>query len=48
MIGLYRESKPGVYEDVSIQSGIGPARKTALGLAALSWMSTSMDGSTWR
>jgi hypothetical protein len=44
MIGLYRESKPGVYEDVSIQSGIGPASKNSLGFGCV-FLDVNLDGS---
>jgi len=43
MIGLYRESKPGVYEDVSIQSGIGPASKNSLGFGCV-FLDVNLDG----
>ena len=43
MIGLYRESKPGVYEDVSIQSGIGPASKNSLGFGC-AFLDVNLDG----
>jgi hypothetical protein len=43
MIGLYRESKPGVYEDVSIQSGIGPASKSSLGFGC-AFLDVNLDG----
>jgi len=43
MIGLYRESKPGVYEDVSIQSGIGPASKNSLGFGCV-FLDANLDG----
>jgi hypothetical protein len=35
MIGLYRELRPGVYEDVSMQSGIGQASRHTLGFGCV-------------
>jgi hypothetical protein len=43
MIGLYRESKPGSYEDVSIQSGIGLASKSSLGFGC-AFLDVNLDG----
>jgi len=43
MIGLYRESKPGSYEDVSIQSGIGMASKSSLGFGC-AFLDANLDG----
>jgi enediyne biosynthesis protein E4 len=43
MIGLYRESKPGSYEDVSLQSGIGPASKNSLGFGCV-FLDVNLDG----
>ena len=43
MIGLYRESKPGTYEDVSIQSGVGMASKNSLGFGC-AFVDVNLDG----
>jgi enediyne biosynthesis protein E4 len=43
MIGLYRESKPGMYEDVSIQSGVGMASKNSLGFGC-AFVDVNLDG----
>jgi hypothetical protein len=43
MIGLYRESKPGSYEDVSIPSGIGLASKSSLGFGC-AFVDVNLDG----
>jgi len=43
MIGMYRESKPGSYEDVSVQSGIGLASKNSLGFGC-AFLDVNLDG----
>jgi hypothetical protein len=43
MIGLYREVKPGSYEDVSLQSGIGLASKNSLGFGC-AFLDVNLDG----
>ena len=43
MIGMYRESKPGSYEDVSLQSGIGLASKNSLGFGCV-FLDVNLDG----
>ena len=43
MIGMYRESKPGSYEDVSLQSGIGLASKNSLGFGC-AFLDVNLDG----
>jgi hypothetical protein len=43
MIGLYRETKPGSYEDVSLQSGIGMASKNSLGFGC-AFLDVNLDG----
>jgi enediyne biosynthesis protein E4 len=43
MIGLYRETKPGSYEDVSLQSGIGLASKNSLGFGC-AFLDVNLDG----
>jgi enediyne biosynthesis protein E4 len=43
MIGLYRESKPGSFDDVSIPSGIGPASKNSLGFGC-AFLDVNLDG----
>ena len=44
MIGLYRETKKGVYEDVSTQSGVGLASKNSLGFGC-AFFDANLDGS---
>ncbi len=43
MIGLYREAKPGSFEDVSVQSGIGMASKNSLGFGC-AFLDVNLDG----
>ena len=43
MIGLYREMKKGVYEDVSTQSGVGLASKNSLGFGC-AFCDVNLDG----
>ena len=43
MIGLYREMKKGVYEDVSTQSGVGLASKNSLGFGC-AFFDANLDG----
>ena len=43
MIGLYRETKPGSYEDVSLQSGIGLVSKNSLGFGC-AFLDVNLDG----
>ncbi|MGC2184239.1 MAG: CRTAC1 family protein [Terriglobales bacterium] len=43
MIGLYRETKKGVYEDVSTQSGVGLASKNSLGFGC-AFFDANLDG----
>jgi enediyne biosynthesis protein E4 len=43
MIGLYREPKPGSYEDVSLQSGVGLASKNSLGFGC-AFVDVNLDG----
>ena len=43
MIGLYREEKKGVYEDVSIQSGVGLPSKNSLGFGC-AFVDANLDG----
>ena len=43
MIGMYRESKPGSYEDLSLQSGIGLASKNSLGFGC-AFLDVNLDG----
>jgi enediyne biosynthesis protein E4 len=43
MIGLYRELKKGVYEDVSMQSGVGLASKNSLGFGC-AFFDANLDG----
>jgi len=43
MIGLYREVKKGVYEDVSTQSGVGLASKNSLGFGC-AFFDANLDG----
>jgi hypothetical protein len=43
MIGLYRELKKGVYEDVSTQSGVGLASKNSLGFGC-AFFDANLDG----
>ena len=35
MIGLYRETRPGVFEDVAIRAGVGPPSRTTLGFGCV-------------
>jgi hypothetical protein len=35
MIGLYRETTPGVFEDVAIRAGVGPPSRTTLGFGCV-------------
>jgi len=48
MIGLYRATAPGVFDDGSIASGIGRHPGTLSDLGACSLMSTLMAFWTWR
>jgi len=43
MIGLYREGKPGAYDDVSVQSGVGLPSKTSLGFGCV-FFDANLDG----
>jgi hypothetical protein len=43
MIGLYRELKKGVYEDVSTQSGVGLASRNSLGFGC-AFFDANLDG----
>ncbi len=43
MIGLYRASTPGVFDDVSIPSGIGAASRNTLGFGCL-FLDVDLDG----
>ncbi len=43
MIGLYREVKKGVYEDISTQSGVGLPSKNSLGFGC-SFFDVNLDG----
>jgi hypothetical protein len=43
MIGLYRASAPGVYDDISIPSGIGAASKNTLGFGC-AFFDVDLDG----
>jgi hypothetical protein len=43
MIGLYREMKKGLYEDVSTQSGVGLASKNSLGFGC-AFCDVNLDG----
>ena len=43
MVGLYRETRPGSYEDVSLPSGIGLASKSSLGFGC-AFLDVNLDG----
>jgi len=43
MIGLYRASAPGVFDDVSIASGVGAASKNTLGFGCM-FLDVDLDG----
>jgi hypothetical protein len=43
MIGLYRETAPGVFDDVSILSGVGAASRNTLGFGCL-FLDVDLDG----
>src|SRR4029077_13229059 len=43
MIGLYRETAPGVFDDVSMASGIGSASKNTLGFGCV-FLDIDLDG----
>src|SRR5260370_15437566 len=43
MIGLYRETAPGVFDDVSMASGIGAATRNTLGFGCL-FLDLDLDG----
>jgi len=43
MIGLYRETAPGVFDDVSMASGIGAASRNTLGFGCL-FLDIDLDG----
>jgi len=43
MIGLYRATTPGVFDDVSIPSGIGAASKNTLGFGCM-FLDVDLDG----
>src|SRR4029079_16038309 len=35
MIGLYKATRPGIYEDVAMRAGIGPASRNSLGFGCV-------------
>src|SRR5207247_8351023 len=43
MIGLYRATAPGVFDDVSIPSGIGAASRNTLGFGCI-FLDIDLDG----
>jgi hypothetical protein len=43
MIGLYRETRPGVFEDVAIRSGVGQASRATLGFGC-AFADIDLDG----
>ncbi|HET7151563.1 MAG TPA: CRTAC1 family protein [Candidatus Acidoferrum sp.] len=44
MIGLYRESAPGVFDDISTASGVGAASRNTLGFGCI-FLDMDLDGS---
>jgi enediyne biosynthesis protein E4 len=43
MIGLYRATRPGVYDDIATASGIGPATRNTLGFGC-AFLDADLDG----
>jgi enediyne biosynthesis protein E4 len=43
MIGLYRATRPGVYDDIATTSGIGPATRNTLGFGC-AFLDADLDG----
>jgi enediyne biosynthesis protein E4 len=44
MIGLYRSSRPGIYDDVSVSAGLGLPTRTTLGFGC-AFLDADLDGS---